>query len=122
MPDYEKDNVKQRTLFWERFRLYNENERSEKTKEVHRWAAIYYRYKLSRREWQAIFDNQKGCCAICGVTQEKLNHPLEIDFDRATGKVRGLLCRKCNSGIGHLGEDVERLRRAIRYLESRVVF
>jgi hypothetical protein len=52
------------------------------------------------------------------VSQENLNHPLEIDRDQVTGRIRGLLCRKCNCGIGHLGEDIERMKRAIRYLES----
>jgi hypothetical protein len=65
-----------------------------------------------------MFDKQHGCCAICGVSQENLNHPLEIDRDQVTGRIRGLLCRKCNCGIGHLGEDIERMKRAIRYLES----
>ncbi len=65
-----------------------------------------------------MFDKQHGCCAICGVSQENLNHPLEIDRDQVTGRIRGLLCRKCNSGIGNLGEDIERMKRVIRYLET----
>jgi hypothetical protein len=118
MAIHEKDYREQSAQFWERFRLYNENERSEKAKGVHRWAAIYTRYKLTKAEWQTIYDMQHGCCGICGVTQGELSHPLEIDQDLATGKIRGLLCRKCNSGIALLGDDIERLRRAIGYLEN----
>jgi hypothetical protein len=118
MSNREKNYQEQSAQFWERFRLYNENERIEKSKEVHRWAAIYTRYKLTKGEWQVVFDKQHGCCAICGAPQEKLNHPLEIDQDHATGKIRGLLCRKCNSGIALLGDDIERLKKAIGYLEN----
>jgi hypothetical protein len=118
MQNQELDHREKMEQFWERFRLYNENERSEKAKEVHRWAAIYNRYKLTRGEWKALFDKQQSCCAICGAPQAELNHPLEIDQDHATGKIRGLLCRKCNSGIALLGDDIERLRRAIEYLEN----
>jgi hypothetical protein len=118
MQNQELDHREKMEQFWERFRLYNENERSEKAKEVHRWAAIYNRYKLTRGEWHAMFDKQKGCCAICGESQDNLNHPLEIDQDHVTGKIRGLLCRKCNSGIALLGDDIERLKIAIGYLEN----
>jgi hypothetical protein len=116
MQNQELDHRKQSEQFWERFRLYNENERSEKAKEVHRWAATYTRYKITKGEWQDLFDKQNGCCAICGAPQENLSHPLEIDQDNATGAIRGLLCRKCNSGIALLGDDIERLKMAIGYL------
>ena len=118
MQNQELDHRKQSEQFWERFRLYNENERSERARDIHRWAAIYTRYKLTKAEWQTIYDMQHGCCAICGVSQENLNHPLEIDRDQVTGRIRGLLCRKCNCGIGMFGVDVEDINKAIRYLEK----
>lgn len=106
----------QNQRFSDRFRLYSEEESRAKAKESHRWAAIYNRYRLTRAEWQDMFDKQHGCCAICGVAQKMLTHPLEIDLDHSTGKIRGLLCRKCNSGISLLGDDVDALKKAIGYL------
>jgi hypothetical protein len=87
-----EDDLEQRTQFWERFRLSTKNKSREEMKAIHRWASIYHRYKLTKEEWQAIFDKQNGCCAICGEAQENLNHPLEIDRDQVTGRIRGLLC------------------------------
>lgn len=43
---------------------------------------------------------------------------LHVDHDHVSGKMRGLLCQKCNHGIGLMGEDPDRLRRAARYLEE----
>lgn len=92
--------------------------RREEIKEIHRWASIYYRFKITQEEWQAIFERQQGRCAICGTSQDDLGYTLEIDYDHNTGKVRGLLCKKCNLGIGMFGENVENINKAIRYLEK----
>lgn len=61
---------------------------------------------------------QGGVCAICGRAPKAGKH-LHVDHDHETGEVRGLLCFSCNVGIGNFGNDVERLQRAIDYLEMR---
>ena len=53
-------------------------------------------------------------CAICG--KPEVGRRLNIDHDHATGLVRGLLCRKCNAGIGLLGDNIEGLEAALEYL------
>lgn len=60
---------------------------------------------------------QGGVCAICGGTDPR---ELCADHDHGNGKVRGLLCRNCNLGIGHLRHDVTILRLAIRYLRKTI--
>ena len=62
-------------------------------------------YKLLRQ--------QGGGCAICG---EKDFDALCIDHDHATGRVRGMLCGKCNFGLGFFRDNVLYLQQAIRYL------
>jgi hypothetical protein len=52
---------------------------------------------------------------LCGEIPDK---PLHIDHDHRTGKVRGLLCVSCNTGIGKLGDDVDGLYRALRYVQG----
>jgi hypothetical protein len=51
-------------------------------------------------------------CQICGSRPKKLH----VDHCHVTNKFRGLLCRLCNLGLGHFGDDVTRLRCAILYL------
>ena len=112
------DYMRQRTLLWDRLREYVKTPTKEEQRESRRWRSIYSLYRLTRGQWQAIFERQQGCCAICGISQDDLGYTLEIDYDHGTGKVRGLLCKKCNLGIGMFGEDVENINKAIMYLEK----
>ena len=57
-------------------------------------------------------------CMICGITEEELGRSLDVDHCHSSGKVRGLLCRNCNSGIGMLKDDVEIIKSAMKYLEK----
>jgi hypothetical protein len=43
---------------------------------------------------------------------------LVVDHDHTTGKFRGWLCKRCNLGIGKLGDNLEGLKKAVKYLES----
>lgn len=57
-------------------------------------------------------------CELCSAAPR--TRALHLDHDHVTGKFRGWLCAKCNTGIGKLGDNVEGLRRAIAYLERAV--
>jgi Autographiviridae endonuclease VII len=71
-------------------------------------------------QYDEFFILQKGCCAICGKHQMELKRRLCLDHCHETGKLRGLLCSKCNTGIGMLGDDVTRLQSALRYLRENI--
>jgi hypothetical protein len=74
-------------------------------------------YGIDKATYDAMLAAQGGRCAICrrapGVKS------LNIDHNHATGAVRGLLCGACNRGMGMLGDNAARLRKAAAYLESR---
>jgi hypothetical protein len=112
------DYMRQRTLLWDRLRVYVKTPTKEEQRDSRRWRSIYSLYRLTRGQWQAIFERQQGCCAVCGILQDDLGYTLEIDYDHKAGKVRGLLCKKCNMGIGMFGEDIESIKKAISYLEK----
>lgn len=84
-----------------------------------------YTYGITREDWDGMFDKQEGKCPICsstldpGVgTRQKRKGYAHIDHCHKTGKIRGLLCHMCNSGLGLFLDEPDRLRKAIEYLES----
>lgn len=67
-------------------------------------------------QYEDLYENQLGHCAICLEHQCNLKKRLAIDHIHGTKKVRGLLCNDCNSGIGLLGESLGILESAKQYL------
>jgi len=75
------------------------------------------RYGLSLEQKQALVDGQNSKCAICN-NDLKGTHDVCVDHCHTTGIIRGILCRKCNLGIGHLNDSIENLKSAQKYLEK----
>lgn len=70
-------------------------------------------YNLRPSELCRLKQRQGNACAICGR-----DAVLHVDHCHKTGRVRGLLCQTCNTGLGKFCEDPERLRRAVEYLTN----
>jgi|ERR1035437_99528 hypothetical protein len=72
-------------------------------------------YAITPEEYDRLFIKQFGRCAICdslpGVRR------LGVDHDHNTGVVRGLLCNRCNTGLGYFSDNPLSLRNAARYLQ-----
>lgn len=75
---------------------------------------LKHQYGLTLADYAAMLEKQRGLCAICG----KQNKKLVVDHNHSTGKVRALLCRSCNTGIGCLKESPDIFNRALKYLEA----
>ncbi len=77
-------------------------------------------YGITLERYAELLAVQGGKCALstCTATTGSTGKPLYVDHDHVTGKVRGLLCSSCNVGIGNLGDSVEALEAAIRYLKG----
>ena len=73
-------------------------------------------YGITVEQYNQMLENQNYCCAICGT--EPVNRRLSVDHDHITGQVRGLLCPKCNMGLGCFRDEIPRLERASQYLHS----
>lgn len=75
------------------------------------------KFGLTPDGYRAILKYQEGKCAICRMP-EKFKSRLAVDHSHETGKIRGLLCRDCNTSLGKLHDSAELLRRAADYLET----
>ena len=69
------------------------------------------KYGLTEQELRDMLDESKGVCAICSRTDR-----LVVDHNHDTGVVRGLICHKCNRGLGHFNDDPSLLTLAAEYL------
>ncbi|MER6733333.1 endonuclease VII domain-containing protein [Streptomyces puniciscabiei] len=73
------------------------------------------KYGLTEAERDAMIAAQRGLCAIFLAAP-----PMHVDHCHKTGRVRGVLCFNCNSGLGLLRDDPEVVRRAAAYLEGNL--
>ena len=79
-----------------------------------RKAHYRHKYSITIEEYNRLFRRQKGCCAICRIHQDKLKRRLAIDHNHKTGKIRGLVCQKCNRFIERDWSKYERFYKRIR--------
>jgi len=96
-------------------KYYYANKHTQRSKNTYRKGRLKYTYNITPEEYEKMFIQQKGCCAICINPCEQNKH-LYIDHCHVTGKIRGLLCNNCNLGIGNLKHDISILQNAIKYL------
>lgn len=75
-------------------------------------------YGLTRDDFDAILEHQKGVCAICEQPEVGKKGNLHIDHDHNTGEIRGLLCKDCNTTLGQMKDNPDLLRKAAAYLEA----
>lgn len=76
-------------------------------------------YGITIAEYDALLAEQGGRCKICKTDTPSGRGRFHVDHNHKTGKIRGILCHHCNSGIGKLQDSPEILRAAIRYLEEQ---
>jgi hypothetical protein len=80
--------------------------------------SIKRRYGLTVQQYEAMLIDQSHRCAICKTNKCLTGRNLSVDHCHTTGKVRGLLCAKCNKGIGSLNDSIALLESALRYLRK----
>lgn len=76
------------------------------------------KFGITIEEYNNLFEKQKGCCAICGIHQNKLDKKLAVDHGHETGEIRGLLCTRCNLLLGNVNDDISILINSIQYLND----
>ena len=85
-----------------------------------RRSAKLRQHGLTPEMFDAMLSQQNGVCAICGAASSGRWGTLAVDHDHETGRVRGLLCSRCNTAIGLFGDDPARMDEAAAYLRAHL--
>ena len=103
----------------ERVKRYNQENKDKKLD----W---YYRktYNISLEQFNDMLLSQNNKCAVCLLEETAIDkrtgkiRRLHVDHCHKTGKVRGLLCTKCNIALGYLSDSLEIAQLMVRYIET----
>lgn len=111
-----KENLSKWRKEWRR-----NNPQEDKLKQ--RQAHLRRSFGITIEQYNDLFRQQNGVCAICRKPETVRNAKygpgiLKVDHCHKSGRVRGLLCNRCNLGIGHLQDDAVLVRAAAEYLEK----
>lgn len=140
-PKHTISRVNEDTFFQPGNVFWREPRRDTKTQEAKKQAADYARiwrianldrtidvdlrkkYGIGLQDYNAMYENQGGLCAICRCQETRVDHRTEttsrmaVDHDHKTGRLRDLLCHACNTALGGFKDDPDLLRKAVDYLE-----
>ena len=78
-------------------------------------AMLKYEYGITLDDYNKMFNEQEGKCAICQRHQNELTRTLCVDHDHKTNKVRALLCLTCNTDVSVVEN---RLEEMMKYLNK----
>jgi hypothetical protein len=115
----EKDNERKRRWCAENKNKVNEGwERFYQKQGIDNRSEYYLlsKYNLTSKEYNIMLESQNHSCAICKRHQSEFKRRLAVDHCHDTGKVRGLLCHKCNLVLGYVHDEVTTLNSAVEYL------
>ena len=101
------DRIDQKTKDW-----YNNN------KERYYGNSIKRKYGVTLSEYNALRAKQNYRCAICGDHENDVGKKMYVDHNHDTGKIRKLLCTRCNVGIGMMRDNPEILENAAKYIRE----
>jgi len=125
MHQYYQDNK-------ERLNLKIKKRRKEPGRKIYYRELEYYRkhpdqlkhtyllrkYGITFDEYNTMFNAQEGRCLICGKHQSELNQALCVDHNHNTNAIRGLLCIRCNTGLGCFNDRTDLLTKAVEFLTN----
>jgi hypothetical protein len=108
-----------RKWYWanrEKARAYKRSDRYK----AYYWEKNLGKFGLTLDSYHALLEKQGDKCACCGTSYHG-GRQFNVDHDHETGKVRGLLCNRCNLGLGYLDDNLAGVQRAMAYLERTAI-
>lgn len=115
-----QEQIKKKRLEYRKTHKEEENrkrrEYSKRKPDVIKNQHLVAEFKMTLQQFRDMEAQQGGVCKICLKPPTKSKKFLSVDHDHKTGKVRGLLCNRCNSGIGYFKDNTSLMLTAISYL------
>lgn len=93
---------------------------ARKNKDKRKYIMLKHATGLTKEQYIKLLQLQDSKCYICKRNVSELSTNLHVDHCHTTHIVRGLLCYKCNVGLGYYNDDINLLKNAISYLESNL--
>ena len=94
----------------------------KKVIQYRRNAAFKRRYGITLEQYEQMVKDQNNQCLICERQPDGYGAPqsrvLSVDHCHTSGKIRGLLCHRCNTALGALREDTDIIKKALAYIEK----
>ena len=122
---YYENNKEKLKQYQKDHRKYNQSDSEKKQKyyRKNKHNILKRKYNITLKDYENMLFEQNNICFICNekiVSQftNENNNVACIDHNHETGKVRALLCRSCNSGIGYFKEKISILKSAINYIKK----
>lgn len=117
-----KEKVKERQKKWA---SENVEHRSQKQREWYqnnkdriRDLQLQNQFGITIKQYDTMLLLQNGVCGLCGGDSDAKNKTFAVDHDHSNGRIRALLCRGCNVGIGNLKDSPELLEKAASYIRK----
>ena len=73
---------------------------------------------MTIERYNKILEEQNNCCKICGKNQLEFKKKLHIDHCHSTGEVRGIVCYRCNIGLGFIDNKIW-FDKVLKYLGDK---
>jgi len=104
----------------QKWRYASAKHRSTRQEQIKAYGRSYQWKKIgldiTEEDYQVMLENQSGLCGIC--RRPNGGRRFHVDHNHDTGFIRGLLCHKCNLGIGNLDDSILLLESALKYMKE----
>ncbi len=94
----------------------SKRERARRARRSKHNSHLKEKYGITIQDYDNILASQGGKCAICKGGTSKRH--FAVDHNHKNGRVRGLLCARCNTGLARFMDKISLLRRAVRYMKD----
>lgn len=106
-----------RRYYWDHRDALMKQSETQARRDQRYFASLLRRYNLNKADYDALVESQNGLCALCKkIPLQVKPRPLFVDHCHKSGKVRGLVCVRCNTLLGFLEKSLHLLSPAVMYL------